>query len=252
MQRFQSKVAIVTGGASGQGEAACRLLAAEGAAVVVADWNGEGAERVAAEIGGVAIRTDVSSEADVAAMVKLAETRFGRLDVLFNNAGVGYSESGRFKMASIVETPGEAWDKILDINLKGCAMGCKHAIPLMLRNGGGSIINNSSIMGIAGLSGADAYTAAKGGIISLTRVLAVDWAAKGIRVNCICPGSIATAMNEPLTRTEEGLKSVIGPTPAGRMGRSEEIATVVAFLASDDASYVTGVILPVDGGWSAL
>ncbi len=174
MQRFKDKVVVVTGGASGQGEAACRLFAAEGAKVVVADWNGEGAERVAAEIGGIASHTDVSNEDAIAAMIELADKSFGRLDVLFNNAGVGYNETARFKMASIVETPGDAWVKILDINLKGQAMGCKYAIPLMLRGGGGTIINNSSIMALAGLPGADAYTAAKGGIISLTRVLAVD------------------------------------------------------------------------------
>ncbi|MCB1495641.1 MAG: SDR family oxidoreductase [Bauldia sp.] len=252
MNRFEGKVAIVTGGASGQGEAACRLFAAEGASVIVADWNGEGAERVATEVGGLAIRTDVSREADIIAMISLAETRFGRLDVLFNNAGVGHSETARFKMASIVETPGEDWDNILAINLKGCAMGCKHAIPLMVRGGGGSIVNNASIMGIAGVTGADAYSAAKGGMISLTRVLAVEWIEKGIRVNCICPGPVATGMTAEMMETEEGRRNVIGLSPANRVATSEEVARVAVFLASDDASFVNGVILPVDGGWAAL
>lgn len=252
MQRFGGKVVIVTGGASGMGEAACRLFAAEGAKVIVADWNGEGAERVAAEIGGIAIRTDVSREDDIIAMVGLAEARFGRLDVLFSNAGVGYSESARFKMAGIVDTPGDAWDQILAINLKGCAMACKHAIPLMVRGGGGAVVNNASIMGIAAVSGADAYTAAKGGIVSLTRVLAVDWIAKGIRVNCICPGPVETAMSGTLLQTEEGRRNVIGLAPIGRPASAEEVAKVAVFLASDDASFVNGVILPVDGGWSAI
>jgi len=252
MNRFEGKVAIVTGGASGQGEAACRLLAAEGAKVIVADWNEEGARRVAEEVGGLSIRTDVSREDDIIAMVALAETSFGRLDVLFNNAGVGHSETGRFKMASIVETPGDAWDQILAINLKGCAMGCKHAIPLMVKSGGGSIINNSSIMGIAAVPGADAYSAAKGGIVSLTRILAVDWIAKGIRVNCICPGPVATGMTAPMMDTEEGRRSLIGLSPINRIASAEEVAKVAVFLASDDASYVNGVILPVDGGWSAI
>ncbi len=252
MDRFAGRIAIVTGGASGQGAAACRIFAAEGAHVIIADWNGEGAEALAAEIGGVAIRTDVSKEADVRAMVALAEERFGRLDILFNNAGVGYSESGRFKMASIVDTPEDAWDQILAINLKGCAMGCKHAIPLMVRGGGGSIINNSSIMGIAAVSGADAYSAAKGGIVALTRVLAVDWIKHGVRVNCVCPGPIATGMTAPLLETEEGRKSVIGLAPIGRVAEADEVARVVAFLASDDASFVNGVIMPVDGGWAAI
>ncbi|MEQ8701523.1 MAG: SDR family oxidoreductase [Bauldia litoralis] len=251
MKRFEGKVVIVTGGASGQGEAACRLFAAEGASVVVADWNADGATRLADEIGGVALRVDVSREDDVVAMIALAETRFGRLDVLFNNAGVGHSESARFKMASIVETPGEDWDNILAINLKGCAMGCKHAIPLMVRGGGGAIVNNASIMGIAGVPGADAYSAAKGGMISLTRVLAVEWVGKGVRVNCICPGPVATGMTAPMMETEEGRREVIGLSPAGRVATSEEVAKVAVFLASDDTSFVNGVILPVDGGWAA-
>jgi NAD(P)-dependent dehydrogenase (short-subunit alcohol dehydrogenase family) len=252
MKRFEGKVVIITGGASGQGEAACRLFAAEGASVIVADWNGEGAERVAAETGGLAIRTDVSREADILAMVNLARTRYGRLDVLFNNAGVGHSESARFKMANVVETPGDDWDRILAINLKGCFMGCKHAIPLMVESGGGAIVNNSSIMGIAAVSGADAYSAAKGGVVSLTRVLAVDWIGKGIRVNCIAPGPVATGMTAPLLETEEGRRNVIGLSPANRVASAEEVAKVAVFLASDDASFVNGVVLPVDGGWAAL
>ena len=155
-------------------------------------------------------------------------------------------------MASIVETPGDDWDNILAINLKGCAMGCKHAIPLMVRGGGGSIVNNASIMGIAGVTGADAYSAAKGGMISLTRVLAVEWIEKGIRVNCICPGPVATGMTAEMMETEEGRRNVIGLSPANRVATSEEVARVAVFLASDDASFVNGVILPVDGGWAAL
>jgi NAD(P)-dependent dehydrogenase (short-subunit alcohol dehydrogenase family) len=252
MSRFAGRIAIVTGGASGQGAAACRLFAAEGAQVIVADWNQEGAEKLAAEIGGTAIRTDVSKETDVRAMIAAANERFGRLDILFNNAGVGYSESNHFKMASIVDTPDEAWDRILAINLKGCAMGCKHAIPLMVRGGGGAIINNSSIMGIAAVSGADAYSAAKGGIVALTRVLAVDWIKHGVRINCVCPGPVATAMTAPLLQNEEGRKAVIGLSPIGRVAEAEEVARVVAFLASDEASFVNGVIMPVDGGWAAV
>lgn len=252
MMQRDGKVVIVTGGASGQGASACRLFAAEGARVIVADWNGPGAETVAGEIGGLAITVDVSREADVKAMVALAQERFGRLDVLFNNAGVGHSESARFKMASVVDTPEEDWDRILAINLKGCAMGCKHAIPLMVRGGGGAIVNNASIMGIAAVSGADAYSAAKGGIVALTKVLAVDWIRHGIRVNCICPGPIDTGMTAPLLQTAEGRRSVIGLSPADRVGSADEVARVAVFLASDAASFVNGAIVPVDGGWSAL
>ncbi|MCB8876783.1 SDR family NAD(P)-dependent oxidoreductase [Acidisoma silvae] len=249
--KLSGKVVVVTGGASGQGEAACRLFAAEGASVVIADWNGAGAARVAAEIGGAAFTVDVSQEDQVAAMIAFACDRFGKLDVLFNNAGVGYSSTARFKMASIVDTPGDAWDAILGINLKGQAMGCKYAIPRMLENGGGSIINNASIMAIAGVPGADAYTAAKGGVIALTRTLAVEWAEKGIRVNCICPGTIETPMVGAITSDAE--RARLGEsTPMKRVGQAEEIARAALFLASADSSYVNGVMLPVDGGWSAL
>jgi NAD(P)-dependent dehydrogenase (short-subunit alcohol dehydrogenase family) len=180
---LSGKVAIVTGGASGQGKVAAELFAEQGAKVVVADIDLDGAERVAEAIGGAAVRVDVSREADIRAMVDFACDRFGGIDVLFNNAGIGFSASPRYKMASITETPEEAWDAIIDINLKGVAFGCKHVIPRMRERGGGSIINNASINGIAGVSGADAYTAAKGGIVSLTRVLAADWGPHNIRTN---------------------------------------------------------------------
>jgi NAD(P)-dependent dehydrogenase (short-subunit alcohol dehydrogenase family) len=219
--------------------------------VVVADWNGEGAARVAAEIGGAAFTVNVAKESEVAAMIDFACERFGGLDVLFNNAGVGFSSTGRYTMASIVDTPEEAWDAILDINLKGQAMGCKHAIPKMLARGGGAIINNASIMAIAGVTGADAYTAAKGGVVALTRALAVDWGARGIRVNCICPGTIETPMVGALV-TDPAERVRLGEaTPMKRIGVSDEIAHVAVFLASDQASYINGVILPVDGGWAA-
>ncbi len=249
--KLSGKVVVVTGGASGQGEASCRLFAAEGAKVVVADWNSAGAARVADDLGAAAFTVDVSQEDQVAAMIDFACQRFGKLDVLFNNAGVGYSSSARFKMASIVETPGDAWDAILGINLKGQAMGCKYAIPRMLEAGGGAIINNASIMAIAGVPGADAYTAAKGGVIALTRTLAVEWASQGIRVNCICPGTIETPMVGAITSDAE--RTRLGDsTPMKRVGQADEIARAALFLASSDSSYVTGVMLPVDGGWSAL
>jgi NAD(P)-dependent dehydrogenase (short-subunit alcohol dehydrogenase family) len=250
--RFQDRVVVVTGGASGQGEATCRLFAAGGAKVVVADWNAEGAARVARDIGGEPFAVNVAQESEVAAMIAFACTRFGRLDVLFNNAGVGYSATNRYRMASIVDTPEDAWDSIIAINLKGQAMGCKHAIPRMVAGGGGVIINNASIMAIAGVPGADAYTAAKGGVVALTRALAVEWAPRGIRVNCICPGTIATPMVGSLVDDPDGRTRLGDATPMKRIGISDEIAHVAVFLASSEASYVNGVILPVDGGWSAL
>ena len=250
--RLQDRVVLVTGGASGQGEATCRLFAAEGAKVVVADWNAEGAAKVACDIGGEPFAVNVALESEVAAMIDFACGRFGRLDVLFNNAGVGHSATGRYRMASIVDTPEDAWDAILNINLKGQAMGCKHAIPRMVAGGGGVIINNASIMAIAGVPGADAYTAAKGGVVALTRVLAVEWASRGIRVNCICPGTIATPMVGNLLDDPDGRARLGDATPMKRIGVSDEIARVALFLASDESSYINGAILPVDGGWSAL
>ncbi|MBB4095881.1 SDR family oxidoreductase [Ochrobactrum pecoris] len=246
--RFKDKVAIVTGGASGQGLATCRGLAAEGAKVVVADWNFEAAQKVAADIGGIAVKVDVSKEAEVKAMIAAAIDNFGRLDILVNNAGIGFSATGRYKMASVVDTPEDDWDAILAINLKSVALGCKHAIPVMVAQGAGAIVNIASINGIAGLTGADAYTASKGGIVALTRVLALDWAKKGVRVNCICPGAVATPMIEGALQDPGFIKMVETRIPLGRPGQPEEIAAMSLFLASDDASFVHGAIIPVDGG----
>jgi NAD(P)-dependent dehydrogenase (short-subunit alcohol dehydrogenase family) len=248
---FSGRVVIVTGGASGQGRVAAEIFASRGASVVVADIDGEGAEAAAKSIGGMAVTVDVSREAPVADMVNRTCDRYGGLDVLFNNAGVGFSATSRFKMASIVDTPEEAWDAILAINLKGAAMACKHAIPRMVARGGGVIVNNASIQAIAGVLGADAYTAAKGGLVSLTRALAVEWAPKNIRTNCICPGPIDTPMISGLLGEAAFRSAMTDAVPLGRVGTAAEVARVAVFLASDDASYLNGVILPVDGGWAA-
>jgi meso-butanediol dehydrogenase/(S,S)-butanediol dehydrogenase/diacetyl reductase len=184
-------------------------------------------------------------------MIRTALDSFSRLDVLFNNAGIGFSATDRYTMASVVDTPEEAWDAILAINLKGPALGCKHAIPVMVDQGGGTIVNNASINGLVALSGADAYTAAKGGVVALTRVLAADWGPKGIRVNCICPGPVETPMIAGVLTDPQVLDYMQGNCPLGRVARPEEIAQVALFLASDAASYVNGVIIPVDGGWTA-
>jgi meso-butanediol dehydrogenase / (S,S)-butanediol dehydrogenase / diacetyl reductase len=256
LMQLPGKVAVITGAASGQGKAAAHLFTQAGARVIVADWNGEGAEETVSEIRGkggeaLAIRTDVSREADIKAMIQSCLDHFGQLDILFNNAGVGFSSTNRFTMASVVDTPEEHWDAILAINLKGAAMGCKHAIPIMVKQGGGVIVNTSSINGLVALSGADAYTAAKGGLIALTRVLASDWGPKGIRVNCICPGGVDTPMVAAALADPQSAEYLRGNCPLGRVARPEEIAQVALFLASDAASYVNGAIIPVDGGWTA-
>lgn len=254
--RLQNKVALITGAASGQGRAAALLFAAAGAKVVAADIDADGAESAAAEIrddGGeaVSVSGDISREAEVKTMIERSVEEYGRLDLLFNNAGVGFSAAGRYTMASVVETPEEDWDAILAINLKGAAMGCKHAIPVMERQGGGVIVNNASINALVAMPGADAYTAAKGGIVSLTRVLAADWGPKGIRVNCLCPAGVETPMIAPALADEQAASFLRDSTPLGRLAQPEETAQVALFLASEESSYLNGAVIPVDGGWTA-
>lgn len=254
--RLENKVTLITGAASGQGRTAVLLFAAAGAKVVAAYIDAAGAEEVVAQIqndGGdaVSVSGDISREADVKVMIEWSVEKYGRLDVLFNNAGVGFSAADRFTMASVVDTPEEDWDAILAINLKGAAMGCKHAIPVMERQGGGVIVNNASINALVAMPGADAYTAAKGGIVSLTRVLAADWGPKGIRVNCLCPAGVETPMIAPALADEQVASFLRDSTPLGRLARPEETAQVALFLVSDESSYLNGAVIPVDGGWTA-
>jgi Dehydrogenases with different specificities (related to short-chain alcohol dehydrogenases) len=254
---LDGKAVIVTGGGSGQGRAASLLFAEEGANVLVADWNEKAAHEVADLIvarGGraIAVHTDVSNEEHVKRMIATAQDAYGRVDVLFNNAGIGFSARSRYAMAGVVDTPAGDWDAVLGINLKGVALGCKHVLPVMAAQGGGAIVNNASINGLVAMTGADAYTASKGGIVALTRVLAADWGPKGIRVNCICPGGVNTPMIAEVLGDPAFADGMRAQAPLGRVAEPEEIARVAVFLASDAASYVTGVILPVDGGWTAL
>jgi NAD(P)-dependent dehydrogenase (short-subunit alcohol dehydrogenase family) len=247
---LKDRVAIVTGASSGIGRATAELFAREGASVVLADID-EAGERVAEQIrrdGGRAqfVATDVSDEAQVAAMVAAAEERFGGLDTLFNNAGIEQPV-----------TPSESvgvdlFDRIIGINLRGTFLGCKHAIPALRRRGGGTIVNNSSVSAFANVGGNIAYAASKGGVMSLTRVLAIELANENIRVNAINPGVIDTDMNRrnldlsaDKSHTEERWRSI---TPLGRMGTPAEVARTVLYLASDMSSFTTGVGLLIDGG----
>lgn len=250
--RLEGKVTLITGAASGMGRTAARLFAAEGASVVIADV----AERVGAEAvqeirseGGEAafVRTDVSKAAEVEAMVRFTVERFGKLHVLYNNAGVFHPEDG-----GTVETAEGIWDRVIDINLKGVWLGCKYGIPALLRSGGGSIINVASFVALVGAATPQiAYTASKGGVLSMTREIAVEYARKGIRANALCPGPIETPMLAELLSDPQRRTRRLVHIPTGRFGRAEEVARAALWLASDDSSLMTGAALVLDGGITA-
>ena len=252
--RFDGKVVIITGGTSGIGLATAQLFAQEGARVVLMARNksrGQEAVRQVTATGGQAIFIpgDVGVAFDCQRCVTTAIEIYGRLDILFNNAGVIYVNR------NLVETSEEEWDTTLAFNLKSIFLMSKYAIPCIAETGGGVIVNNASIFGLVGGSGVAAYCAAKGGVITLTKAMALDHASQNIRVNCICPGSVDTPMLESemkeLGGIEIELPKFAARHPLNRISTPHEIARAVAYLASDDASFVTGVALPVDGGRSA-
>jgi len=243
------KVAFITGAGGGIGRAAALAFAREGASVVVTDVSdtaNQETARMVEEQGGkaLAIRCNVAKIEDVkAALDKTAEV-FGRLDFAFNNAGIEPK-----KPAPTAEYDLEEWDRIFEIDLRGVFLCMQHEIPLMLRSGGGAIVNTSSGAGVIGIKGSPAYTAAKHGVIGLTRAAALDYAAQGIRVNAVCPGYIATPMMDRFTGgTPEGRAKVISEEPIGRMGTPEEIADAVVWLCSDSAGFVVGSAMMIDGG----
>ena len=252
MNRLEGKVALITGAGMGIGRAAAVLFAAEGARVVVADINGEAARETVelVERGGgraVAAVGDVASEDDVRRMVEEGVEAFGELTVLYSNVGVLWKDRDR----SVLETDEKWWDRVMDINLKSTFWLCKHGIPHLRRAGGGSIILAGSVSALAGFTRAqDAYTAAKGALISLNKSLAVQFAPNNIRCNIIHPGIVETPLQAPYLNDEirEEFKSSI---PLGRIAQPREIACAALFLASDEASYVTGAELVVDGGFTA-
>ena len=250
MDRLKGKVAIITGAGSGIGAAACELFAGEGALVVAGVHHGEDGpalDRAVAETGGTLtwLPVDVSREEDCAQLVTSAVARHGGLDILFCNAG-------RTGVGTVESTSDERWRAVLDVNLKSIFLCCRHALPEMRKRGCGSIVINASINGIRGNRGMVAYAASKGGAVALTRALAMDHAAENIRVNCLCPGTITTRMvDRYLAEVEnptEAEREMIAKHPLGRLGRAEEVAYAALFLASDEASFITGVVLPVDGG----
>ena len=252
MARLNDKVALITGAGSGIGRESALRMADEGAAVMCADLDAEGAEMTAGIIqnrGGRAgvLQLDVSAEAEVKAALTTTAGELGGLDVIFNNAGIGGVAFG--------------WDKTIAVNLSGVYYGLFHGAQFLADNGGGAIINTASVAGLVGLTGpapaeelpegAGAYVAAKHGVAGLTKQYAVTFGPRGVRVNAIAPGYIVTPMTEPAREIDGGVAYLESLHPIGRLGQPEEIAAAAAFLASDDASFITGVILPVDGGYTA-
>jgi NAD(P)-dependent dehydrogenase (short-subunit alcohol dehydrogenase family) len=251
--RLEGKVCFVTGGASGMGRVAAARFCAEGARVAVVDVNREACEQSAADArkqatgpgDALAVPCDVTREADVARAIAATVERFGGLHVLYNNAGIMMEEDH-----SVVDTEEWVWDRTLAVNLKGIYLCCKHAIPEMLRSGGGSVINIASFVALVGCSvPQDAYTATKGAVIALTKSLAVQFAPQGVRSNAICPGPIETPLlTEWLLKDPEAKRVRLARNPAGRFGKPEDIVNAGVYLASDESAWTNGAVLVIDGG----
>jgi NAD(P)-dependent dehydrogenase (short-subunit alcohol dehydrogenase family) len=246
--RLKDKVALITGAGSGIGRESALLFAREGAAVVAVDLNEQAARDTVASIANaVAVRADVSNGADCQRMVAAAEKAFGRLNVLFNNAGIMHAKDD-----DAVSTDESVWDLTLNVNAKGVFLGCKHGIPALRRAGGGSIINTASFVARMGAATPQiAYTASKGAVLALTRELAVIHARENIRVNALSPGPLRTELLMSFLNTEEKKRRRLVHLPMGRFGEAEEIAKAALFLASEESSYVTGTEFLVDGGLTA-
>jgi len=246
--RFAGRVVLITGAASGIGAASARRFSAEGAALMLGDVNAEGLASLVKELdstGPVAGRTtDVSSLEQVEALTAEAVERFSRLDVVFNNAGIG-------AYGKAPDLDPEAWHRTIAVDLDSVFYGCRAAIPRLRASGGGAIVNTASISGLFGDYGLGAYNAAKAAVMNLTRTVALDHAREGIRANAVCPGPIETGLTTALIQNTGIMESYAERIPMGRIGLADEVAGVVAFLASDDASYITGAGIAIDGGVTA-
>jgi NAD(P)-dependent dehydrogenase (short-subunit alcohol dehydrogenase family) len=250
--RLDGKVALITGAGSGMGRCAAELFASEGARVVVADYAEDAGHTTVAAITGAGgeatfVRADVSQAGDCESMVQHATATFGGLHVLYNNAGVFPADDG-----GALETPESTWDRVMEINLKGVWLGCRAGIPAMLASGGGSIVNVASFVAYVGAATAQiAYTSSKGGVLAMTREIAVEYGRRDIRANSLCPGPIDTPLLAELMSDPERRARRLVHIPMGRLGRAEELAKAALFLASDESSFMTGASLIVDGGITA-
>lgn len=252
MFRLDGKTAFITGAGSGIGEQIAKVFAAQGARVVVADIDEEGGRRVAGEIGAAAQfrRLDVTRADEVRAALEATFEALGALNILVNNAGIGF-------VGSVEETPEADFERLEAVNVHGVFYACKYAVPLMLRQGGGNIINIGSVAGQVGIERRFAYSATKGAVLAMTRQLAIDYALRGIRVNAICPGTVYTPFVDSYLRRfhageiEETKAKLHARQPVGRMARPDEIAKMALYLAADESEFVTGALMTIDGGLTA-
>ena len=244
--RLENKTAVITGGGSGIGLACAKTFASEGANVVIFGRRQDKLDQAVKEIGSQALAVcgDITKLADIERLVSLTMDSFKKIDILINNAGF-------FEMGSLLDTKDEAWQKILDVNIKGVFQLTKTVLPKMLEQKSGSIVNISSILSTIGIAGTLAYSVSKGALDQFNRVIAMEHAKDGIRSNCVCPGMIETDMTEELRNDKSVITDILSSYPIGRFGSPQEVANACLFLASDEASFITGTVLPVDGGYTA-